>query len=325
MKNKPIPANMQIVDATGAEITVPAVAKHADHIPLESLGGAGVDPKSLPFPLPHGQERRTHVTEFGVDPVRVLILLWLFVLIAPPCFLCVSGGKAFEQPEFSSGLLMLPPRAKKQLEEANNNEVFYVIEGPANMLQVTVHHTVLHLSKGQSHNRATACERECRSDWISDWMLTLLSPSLISGVAVFPSLPSFSIHDSDRQSLLDAESVSHGVHHDLLRVGEARADMDERMARTTQSTRGGGAKTRGGTTRRAGRGGRRGCGIAATATPKEGTSQEEVSAAPARPYAFIFCFLSHCLACCSRDRAASSPRVPRVCNIQILPLYSAIA
>lgn len=45
---------------------------------------------------------------------------------------------------------MLPPRAKKQLEEANNNEVFYVIEGPANMLQVTVHHTVLHLSKGQS-------------------------------------------------------------------------------------------------------------------------------------------------------------------------------
>lgn len=55
VKNKPIPTNMQIVDATGAEITVPAVAKHADHIPLESLGGAGVDPKSLPFPLPHGQ------------------------------------------------------------------------------------------------------------------------------------------------------------------------------------------------------------------------------------------------------------------------------
>lgn len=74
-------------------------------------------------------------------------------------FLCVvSGGKAFEQPEFSSGLLMLPPRAKKQLEEANNNEVFYVIEGPANMLQVTVHHTVLHLSKGACGKQKTTIE-----------------------------------------------------------------------------------------------------------------------------------------------------------------------
>jgi hypothetical protein len=44
------------------------------------------------------------------------------------CFVVFgAGGKAFEQPEFSSGILMLPPRAKKQLEEANNNEIFYVV------------------------------------------------------------------------------------------------------------------------------------------------------------------------------------------------------
>ena len=61
----------------------------------------------------------------------------------------IAGGKAFEQPEFSSGILMLPPKAKKQLEEANNHELFFVIKAPTNELVVTVHETTFRLSTGQ--------------------------------------------------------------------------------------------------------------------------------------------------------------------------------
>jgi hypothetical protein len=38
-----------------------------------------------------------------------------------------SAHTTFELSEFSSGYLSLPPRAKKQMEEANNHEIFSVV------------------------------------------------------------------------------------------------------------------------------------------------------------------------------------------------------
>lgn len=58
------------------------------------------------------------------------------------------GGKAFEQPEFSSGVLSLPPRAKKQREVANNNEIFNILSGPVNGLTLTLHGQPMQLSPG---------------------------------------------------------------------------------------------------------------------------------------------------------------------------------
>jgi len=58
------------------------------------------------------------------------------------------GGKAFEQHEFSSGILLLPPRARKQREIANNNEIFYIISGPTNGLVMHIGQSTVKLSKG---------------------------------------------------------------------------------------------------------------------------------------------------------------------------------
>lgn len=48
---------MKIFDAADNEVVVQSVAKHMESIPLESLGGAGIDPANLPFPLPHGTKQ----------------------------------------------------------------------------------------------------------------------------------------------------------------------------------------------------------------------------------------------------------------------------
>ena len=59
-----------------------------------------------------------------------------------------KGGKAFEEREFSSGILLLPPRAVKQRELTHTVESFYVASAEKGKLQVTIGGTVLRLSKG---------------------------------------------------------------------------------------------------------------------------------------------------------------------------------
>ena len=59
-----------------------------------------------------------------------------------------KGGKAFEEREFSSGILLLPPRAVKQRELTHTVESFYVVSAERSKLQVTIGETVLRLSKG---------------------------------------------------------------------------------------------------------------------------------------------------------------------------------
>ena len=59
-----------------------------------------------------------------------------------------KGGKAFEEREFSSGILLLPPRAVKQRELTHTVESFYVVSAERGKLQVTIGETVLRLSRG---------------------------------------------------------------------------------------------------------------------------------------------------------------------------------
>ena len=59
-----------------------------------------------------------------------------------------KGGKAFEEKEFSSGILLLPPRAVKQRELTHTVESFYVVSAERGKLQVTIGQTRLRLSKG---------------------------------------------------------------------------------------------------------------------------------------------------------------------------------
>ena len=59
-----------------------------------------------------------------------------------------KGGKAFEEREFSSGLLLLPPRAVKQRELTNTVESFIVFSAARESLQVTIGSEVFRLSKG---------------------------------------------------------------------------------------------------------------------------------------------------------------------------------
>ena len=59
-----------------------------------------------------------------------------------------KGGKAFEEREFSSGILLLPPRAIKQRELTHTVESFYVASAERGKLQVTIGETVLRLSRG---------------------------------------------------------------------------------------------------------------------------------------------------------------------------------
>lgn len=105
----PLPAAIRVLNSEGQEIHVQSLARHIKTIQLEVLGGGGMS--NSPHPLPH-------------------------------------GGKAFEQPEFSSGILSLPPRSKKQREVANTNEIFYIISGPVNGLTLTLHKTPMRLSPG---------------------------------------------------------------------------------------------------------------------------------------------------------------------------------
>lgn len=59
-----------------------------------------------------------------------------------------KGGKAFEEAEFSSGILLLPPRAVKQRELTHTVESFYVVSAERGKLQVTIGDTVMRMSKG---------------------------------------------------------------------------------------------------------------------------------------------------------------------------------
>ena len=61
-----------------------------------------------------------------------------------------KGGKAFEEREFSSGVLVLPPLAKKQHEQTCTVESFVILSAAPRSLQVTIgpQGTAFRLSKG---------------------------------------------------------------------------------------------------------------------------------------------------------------------------------
>ena len=61
-----------------------------------------------------------------------------------------KGGKAFEEREFSSGVLLLPPLSKKQHEQTCTVESFVILSAAPRSLQVTIgpHGTAFRLSKG---------------------------------------------------------------------------------------------------------------------------------------------------------------------------------
>ena len=61
-----------------------------------------------------------------------------------------KGGKAFEEKEFSSGVLVLPPLAKKQHEQTCTVESFVILSAAPRSLQVTIgpQGTAFRLSKG---------------------------------------------------------------------------------------------------------------------------------------------------------------------------------
>lgn len=60
------------------------------------------------------------------------------------------GGKMFEEPSFSSGILILPPKATKVKEMANNTEIFYVASCETSKLRVTIHDSPMLLATGDS-------------------------------------------------------------------------------------------------------------------------------------------------------------------------------
>jgi hypothetical protein len=76
-KPAPFPATMKLLDPSGVEFETAAVFKHFESIPLESLGGAGVDPRSLPFPLPHGQNTTKQIRD--EDTGRMVCVLFVSV------------------------------------------------------------------------------------------------------------------------------------------------------------------------------------------------------------------------------------------------------
>ena len=61
-----------------------------------------------------------------------------------------KGGKAFEEKEFSSGVLVLPPLSKKQHEQTCTVESFVILSAAPRSLQVTIgpQGTAFRLSKG---------------------------------------------------------------------------------------------------------------------------------------------------------------------------------
>jgi mannose-6-phosphate isomerase-like protein (cupin superfamily) len=138
----PLPTYITILDSEGREVQVQTLAKNTRDIQLESLGGPD---RVGGHPMPH-------------------------------------GGKAFEQPEFSSGVLSLPPRAKKQREVANNNEVFYVISGPQNGLTMTLHTQTMKLSPGSQFMIPAGNTYELHNTSIKDTirlMFVLVKPAAL--------------------------------------------------------------------------------------------------------------------------------------------------
>jgi quercetin dioxygenase-like cupin family protein len=61
-----------------------------------------------------------------------------------------KGGKMFEEDNFSSGMLILPPGATKFTEVASSTEVFFVVAGARNTLEICIHNTTWLLSRGDN-------------------------------------------------------------------------------------------------------------------------------------------------------------------------------
>lgn len=60
------------------------------------------------------------------------------------------GLKLVDRPEFSSGMLLLPPEGVKHSERPPSPEVFYVASGAPNCIVVRIHNSEFKLSKGDS-------------------------------------------------------------------------------------------------------------------------------------------------------------------------------
>ena len=108
-RKAPIPPTMKIYDAADNEVVVQSVAKHMESIPLESLGGAGIDPSNLPFPLPHGT-KQFDVTARGEDAIcqRLFFVdLFLFLFFAFDHFIPVLIRSLFLLPALFRWLCLL--------------------------------------------------------------------------------------------------------------------------------------------------------------------------------------------------------------------------
>lgn len=61
-----------------------------------------------------------------------------------------QGGKMFEENDFSSGILKLPPMAVKHFEMATQSETFYVAKCATNALEFRINRSKMKLSQGDS-------------------------------------------------------------------------------------------------------------------------------------------------------------------------------
>ena len=136
----------------GQHTSAPLTLTHHTHHPL------------IPLTLPSLPRTVPRLSPLSLCPVLSVVaktkrLLPLEYLSQPlsssstapiPLTQLPKGGKAFEEREFSSGVLVLPPLAKKQHEQTCTVESFVILSAAPKSLQVTIgpQGTAFRLSKG---------------------------------------------------------------------------------------------------------------------------------------------------------------------------------
>jgi mannose-6-phosphate isomerase-like protein (cupin superfamily) len=103
-----------------------------------------------------------------------------------------KGGKAFDEAGFSTGILLLPPGATKELEVANFIESFYVVQAATNSLQLTLHDSTRSLSAGDHfyvpYNDTYSLKNASQNKSI-ELHFTLIKPSVVSNREIAQSAP----------------------------------------------------------------------------------------------------------------------------------------
>jgi len=59
----------------------------------------------------------------------------------------LRGAKAFEEPEYSSGVLVLPPESRKELECSQQHEMFSIVKCESHSIHVTINDKTFKVSK----------------------------------------------------------------------------------------------------------------------------------------------------------------------------------